>query len=64
MVTEFLSSLKFFIFIFSILIILKHLYNVIKVFTLQTGKLETSKAELIVLGCAISYIITIIKNAL
>ena len=46
--------------IFSILYILKILYDVMKVYTLKEGKVELGEHGLIYLGCAIAYILTFI----
>lgn len=46
--------------IFSILYILKVIYDIIKVYTLQEGKVELGKYGLIYLGCSVAYILTFI----
>ena len=56
-VLSFIIFLKIFILSMSVLYCLKIGYDVIKVSTLQEGKVELGKNGLLYLGCAISYII-------
>ena len=56
-VLSFIIFVKIFILSMSVLYCLKIGYDVIKVSTLQEGKVELGKNGLLSLGCAISYII-------
>lgn len=56
-VLSFIIFVKIFILSMSVLYCLKIGYDVIKVSTLQEGKVELGKNGLLYLGCAISYII-------
>ena len=58
----FVSFIKIFILVMSILYLLKVCYDIVKVYTLQEGKVELGKYGLLYVGCAISYIIAIICN--
>lgn len=57
---SFVSFVKVFVLVMSILYILKIVYDIAKVATLQEGKVELGKYGLVYLGCAISYIMAII----
>ena len=50
--------IKVFILMMSILYCLKVGYEILKVYTLQEGKVELGKNGLLHLGCAIAYILT------
>lgn len=54
---EFLIQFKLYLFIMSILFILKNIYSFIKIMRLKEGKLDDSWSHNILLGSAISYII-------
>ena len=56
-VLSFIIFVKIFVLSMSVLYCLKIGYDVIKVSTLQEGKVELGKNGLLYLGCAISYII-------
>ena len=56
-VLSFIIFVKIFVLSMSVLYCLKIVYDVIKVSTLQEGKVELGKNGLLYLGCAISYII-------
>lgn len=56
----FFFGIQLFFFIFSCLFILKNLYSFVKVITMKQGKVEQSKHTSLYLGCAISYIITML----
>lgn len=57
---NFVNFAKIFILALSILYILKIVYEIAKVYTLEEGKVEMGKYGMIYLGCAISYIIAVI----
>ena len=57
---SFVAFAKIFTLVMSILYILKVCYDIAKVYTLQEGKVEMGKYGMLLLSCAISYIITII----
>jgi hypothetical protein len=46
--------------VFSILYVLRFVYDTVKVYTLKEGKVELGEHGLIYLGCAIAYILTFI----
>ena len=50
--------IKVFVLMMSILYCLKIVYEILKVYTLQEGKVELGKNGLIYLACAIAYILT------
>ena len=50
--------IKVFILMMSILYCLKVGYEILKVYTLQEGKVELGKNGLLYLGCAIAYVLT------
>lgn len=52
--------IKAFIFIMSLLYCLKVCYDIVKVLTLQEGKVELGQYGLLYLGLAVSYVITFI----
>lgn len=52
--------LKVFVLVMAILYCLKITYDVVKVYTLEEGKVELGKNGLLYLGCAVAYIITCI----
>ena len=60
MLLEFLLGVRIFIFIFSILIIIRDLYNFIKVLKLKEGKYDANTTNLILLATSISYVITML----
>lgn len=53
-------GLEVFLFIFCILCVLRESYGVVKVMKLKEGKVNLSTDRLLILGSAISYILTII----
>jgi len=57
---SFVSFVKVFVLVMSILYILKIGYDIVKVATLKEGKVELGKYGLLYLGSAISYIMAII----
>ena len=50
--------IKVFVLMMSILYCLKVGYEILKVYTLQEGKVELGKNGLLYLGCAIAYVLT------
>ena len=56
----FISFVKVFILVMSILYIFKVAYDIIKVYTLKEGKVELGKYGLLYFGCAVSYIVSFI----
>lgn len=50
--------IKVFVLMMSILYCLKIVYEILKVYTLQEGKVELGKNGLTYLACAIAYILT------
>ena len=56
----FIGFLGVFVLVMSILYIIKVVYDIVKVYTLQEGKVDLGKYGLLYLGCAISYIISFI----
>lgn len=60
MLLEFLLGVRIFIFIFSILIIIRDLYNFVKVLKLKEGKYDANTTNLILLATSISYVITML----
>jgi len=57
---SFIAFAKVFMLIMSVLYIVKVVYDIAKVYTLQEGKVETGKYGLFLLACSISYIIATI----
>lgn len=55
---EFIFQVRLFVFIFSILYLIKYSFKCITVLRLKTGKIDNSTVDLILLGSALSYIIT------
>lgn len=53
-------GIEIFLFVYAWLIIIKHLYGIIKVMRLKEGKVDTSLFSEITLGSSISYIITML----
>lgn len=53
-------QVKIFVFIFAILVIIRDLFNLIKVIRLKEGKFELTRTGLISLGCSISYVLTML----
>lgn len=60
MITLILFQIKLFIFIFSLLFLVKNLYSFVKIIRLHQGKFDSSRNNMIAIGCAISYVITIL----
>jgi len=60
MSTTLLLFIKIFLFVFSILIVVKNIYSFIKVMYMRQGKIDASRTSEIIFGCAVSYIITIL----
>ena len=60
MSTTLLLFIKIFLFVFSILIVIKNIYSFIKVMYMRQGKIDASRTSEIIFGCAVSYIITIL----
>lgn len=60
MLESFVEYSLIFIFIFSILVILKNVISFLWVFNSQNGKVDVSTKTLTLLGSAISYIITVL----
>lgn len=58
MVNLILNGIGIFLFVFSILIIIKNLFNFIKVLYLKEGKYDNSRIQQLLLGSSISYVIT------
>lgn len=59
-----LYQLRLFVFIFAILYIVKYILSVIKVFRLQEGQIDNAPLDLMLLGAAISYVITVLITGL
>lgn len=59
---SFIGFLKIFVLVMSILYILKIVYEIAKVYTLEEGKVEMGKYGMVYLGCAISYIMAVILS--
>lgn len=51
---------KVFVLVMAILYCLKIAYDVVKVYTLEEGKVELGKNGLLYLGCSVAYIMTCI----
>jgi hypothetical protein len=60
MFLNFLLGVKIFVFIFSILFILRNLYSFIKVLYMKEGRYDASSLNLSLLATSISYVITIL----
>ena len=60
MFLNFLLRVKIFVFIFSILFILRNLYSFIKVLYMKEGRYDASSLNLSLLATSISYVITIL----
>ena len=60
MIDKLLLGIKIFLFIYSILIIIRDLYTFTKVLRLKEGKYDATTLNLILLGSSISYIITML----
>ena len=60
MFLNFLLGVKIFVFIFSILFILRNLYSFIKVLYMKEGRYDASSLNLRLLATSISYVITIL----
>lgn len=52
--------IEVFLFVMAWLIVLANVWNIISVFRLQSGKVFSSKNDLIMLGISVSYIITML----
>lgn len=59
-----LYQLRLFVFIFAMLYIVKYILSVIKVFRLQEGHIDNAPLDLMLLGAAISYVITVLITGL
>ena len=57
---SFIEFVRVFIFVMSVLYILKVGYDIVKVYTLQEGKVEFGKYGLLYLACSVSYVISVI----
>lgn len=56
----FLTFVRIFMLMMSILYVIKVIYDIAKVMVLKEGKVELGTYGLLLLGCSISYILTII----
>ena len=57
---EFIYQLKLFVFIFSILYLIRYFINVISVIRAEEGQINNTPLDLVLLGSAISYITTLL----
>ena len=57
---HFITQVEIFIFIFSILYIIKYTIKAINVIRMEEGKIDNTTTDLILLGASLSYIITMI----
>lgn len=60
MIYDFYCKLQLILLVLAILYLLKNIYNIIKIISLKSGKFEPNSQQLTLIGCAISYIITLI----
>ena len=57
---EIFYQIKLFLFIFSILYLIKYGINVLRVMRAEEGRIDNTTTDLVLLGSALSYVITLI----
>lgn len=61
MLQNFILHIEVFLFVMSWLVVLANTWNIVAVFRLKSGKVFSSRYDLVTLGACISYIITMLS---
>ena len=60
MLQSIFTHIEVFLYVMAWLVVLANVWNIVTVFRLQSGKVFSSRSDLVILGACIAYIITII----